>query len=274
MTTCKSGGEEIDKQLNVLLVEDDLEECKAFAQCIESAGDVRLVGVTNNAEIALEYVKAFLPDAIILDLELHSGSGNGIAFLGTLDKAQISVSPYILVITHNISRITHEQTRQLGADFIMVKSQEDYSAQGAVDFLKSLRKTIYSTQESKKRSGGANEYSPAVLRQRIKSRIAAEMEKVGISPKALGRNYLIDAIMHKIEGHPNMAVTIAKHYGKTEASVERAMQNAINRAWSTAHPEDLMLYYTSRVRSEKGVPTLIEFISHYVNKLKMEYNGL
>ena len=48
------------------------------------------------------------------------------------------------------------------------------------------------------------------------------------------------------------------------------MQNAINRTWYTSDTEDLLKYYTARIRSDKGVPTLMEFISYYANKIRTE----
>ena len=46
------------------------------------------------------------------------------------------------------------------------------------------------------------------------------------------------------------------------------MQNAIARAWRTTPIEDLLRYYTARISSEKGVPTITEFIYYYAAKLK------
>lgn len=57
---------------------------------------------------------------------------------------------------------------------------------------------------------------------------------------------------------------------KSTASVERAMQNAINRAWSNGNPEDLARNYTAVINYERGVPTLTEFIYHYASKFKNE----
>lgn len=69
----------------------------------------------------------------------------------------------------------------------------------------------------------------------------------------------------------NINTVIAQKYGKTDASVERAMQNAINRAWRTGNVEELLFYYTARINPSRGVPTITEFISYYANKLKSEY---
>ena len=60
-------------------------------------------------------------------------------------------------------------------------------------------------------------------------------------------------------------------YEKNDTSVERAMQNAINRAWRSSDIEDLQRYYTAKVDPLKGVPTMTEFIYYYVNKIKSEY---
>jgi len=233
--------------------------------------DIRLVGVTNNDTKALEYVKDHLPDAVILDLELHKGKGTGISFLEELKKMQIKSPPFILVTTHNISRMTHERVRDEGADFIMVKSQEGYSTANVVDFLLSLKNTIQNQRRKILIKNGITDESPFELKKRQEVRVATEIDLIGISPKAIGRSYLIDAIMYRIDGQNGQIAVIASRYGKTEASVERAMQNAINRAWSTMQPDDLLLHYTSRIHSEKGVPTVTEFVCHYANKMKVEY---
>ena len=59
-------------------------------------------------------------------------------------------------------------------------------------------------------------------------------------------------------------------YKKSDASVERAMQNAINRAWRHSDIEELLAHYTARIRSEKGVPTTLEFVFYYANKIKTD----
>ena len=49
----------------------------------DSVNDVNLVGITNNSDEALEMVQAFLPDVVLLDLELHQGGGNGLLLLSS-----------------------------------------------------------------------------------------------------------------------------------------------------------------------------------------------
>jgi DNA-binding response OmpR family regulator len=68
----------MERKLSILLVEDDPNACKDMIEDIEELDDTALIGVTNNSTKAVDYIKDYLPDAVILDLELHQGSGNGL----------------------------------------------------------------------------------------------------------------------------------------------------------------------------------------------------
>ena len=69
----------------------------------------------------------------------------------------------------------------------------------------------------------------------------------------------------------NICTLIAENHRKSEASVERAMQNAINRAWKTSDINELLYHYTAKINSTRGNPTITEFICYYANKLRNEY---
>ena len=87
----------------------------------------------------------------------------------------------------------------------------------------------------------------------------------------VGRKYLTEAIQITInKPQSNICVVIGEKYNKTDASVERAMQNAINKAWRTSDIDDLAQNYTAKISSDKGVPTLTEFVYYYANKIKNE----
>lgn len=195
--------------LTILLVEDDRFACNEIENYIDSLDDVSLVGITDDSNEALDLVKYHVPDAIILDLKLHEGGGNGLFFLSKLHTMGLEKLPYVLITTQNTSNVTLEAARELDA--------------------------------------------------------------VGINPKAIGYEYLTEAIIIATKGNvPNLARQIALKYNKTQASVERAMQNAINRAWSNCNPDDLARNYTAVINYERGVPTLTEFVYHYASKFRNE----
>jgi hypothetical protein len=109
------------------------------------------------------------------------------------------------------------------------------------------------------------------MEKRLARLLSAELDRIGIRPKHIGRAYLSDAIIMILQKQESsVCAALGRKYGKTDVSVERAMQNAINKAWHTADIDDLAKYYTAKISSEKGVPTLTEFIYYYVNKLKNE----
>lgn len=261
----------MNKKLSILLVEDDQSACKDIIEYAEELDDISLIGVTNNSNKALEYVTDCLPNAIILDLEFHEGYGNGLTFLNELKNMNLKVMPYVLVTTNNSSAVTYEYARKLGADFIMAKHQSDYSAKGAVEFLRMMKDILISKTNSTNSNNTTTE-SPEQKEKRIIRRICAELNLIGISPKAVGYQYLIDAIQIVLkEPTNNICSVIGSMHNKSDSSVERAIQNALNRAWRTSNIEDLLKHYTAKINSEKGVPTMTEFIFYYANKIKNEY---
>ena len=257
-----------DQILSILLVEDDKTACDEIENYIDTCENVRLVGITGSSDEALELVQYHLPDAVILDLELHNGSGNGLLFLLGLSQMNLSHRPYILITTNNSSEITYESARKFGADFIMAKHESTYSGQYAVEFLRMIQATLISNRQMQASYSAQNE-SPNIKHRKLTDRIYRELDLVGISRKNVGYQYLTDAILITLEKpEANLASIIAKKYHKSDASVERAMQNAINRAWRTFPVEELEAHYTAKTHSCRGVPTIMEFVFYYAGLLK------
>jgi len=259
-----------ERILTILLIEDEPSECIAITQYADKVDGVKIIAVTNSVDQALMYARDYLPDAIILDVELRKGCGNGFMFLKKLRESDTRVMPYILVTTNNISEITYEYTRELGADFFMSKHQDDYCAGNVIDFLYSMRNAIQhrSSQVGVNKDGITTE-TPEELSTRLQKRVNMEMDIIGISPKMLGKQYLIDAIIYMLEKGRTMRICteVAKMYGKSEPAIERAMQNAINKTWKSMDINHLNKHYTARISSAKGIPTLTEFVYYYAEKI-------
>ena len=257
-----------EKIMNILLIEDDKTACYELSRYIEKFDDLKLIGITKNASEGVSMVCSMLPDAVILDIELHSGTGNGIMFLSELNTNKPARRPYILVTTNNSSLTTYNTIRSLGADFIMAKSKADYSAQYVIDFLKMMQHTIFNCRNSVLVELPEEDSWEKNKAMHIR-RINRELDLVGISPRNIGYRYLADAILMIMKDpSANVYKQLAESYKKSDPSVERAMQNAINRAWRISNIDDLLANYTARIHSEKGVPTTLEFVHYYANKIK------
>lgn len=259
-------------KLTIILVEDEPSICKIFEENIEASDDMLLLNVTNNEKEALEYINDYMPNVVILDLELHHGSGNGLNVLkGINETIDIELRPYTVITTNNISAVTYDCARELGADYIFSKYQEGYSEKGVLDFLRLMKTAIMNKQHIIRAVQQAEE-TPEHQKKRIRRRIMNELNKVGLNPKNVGYIYLVDAIEITMNTPvQNITTIIGEMHGKTDFSVQRAMQSAIKRAWRTANVEDLYTYYTAKIDPEKGVPTLTEFIHYYALKINNEY---
>ena len=108
-------------------------------------------------------------------------------------------------------------------------------------------------------------------RSKISSCINNELAKVGITSKLKGKTYIHDAIIYLIENEndgSNIITYLSNLHKKSSTTITNGIQNAIFHAWRVTPIEDLTRYYTARVNYETGVPTPMEFIYYYKDKIK------
>lgn len=255
--------------LSILVLEDDETMCTAMAQYASNFDDLSLISITNSAEKAFKDIQTLHPHAVILDLELHNGSGSGIDVIHNLNSIDLKMRPYILVATNNTSAITYDYVRKYGADYIISKHQENYSEKVPIDLLRQMKSIILSDTISSEHNH-SDETSEQQIK-RVKRRIIVELNRVGINPKHIGYQYLVDAISLTIEKPTEKVFPIlAKKYGISERSVVRSIQNSIKHAWKTSNLDDLFRNYTANISTESGIPTISEFIYYYANKVGHE----
>lgn len=253
--------------ISVLIIEDDVQASDELCRCITQYEDMKVAAVCNSSRDALEKARYHLPNVIILDLELHHGEGNGLLFLDSLLANPLSVDPFILVTTNNMSTVTLDQAKALGADFTLTKYEQGYSAQYVIDNIRMLRNAIFRKNTTKR----VSTVSPAMDEQLLKICIQRHLDIIGIKAKAKGYNYLTDAIYLVItKDDEHLSRALSAKYKKTNASIERAMQNAIKQTWTSNDIQVLLDNYTAPIRPEKGYPTMMEFIYYYANKIKRE----
>lgn len=259
----------MEQTLSVLLIEDDANDCNSIAQCMKKSKYLKLVATTGNARHALNMVQTHQPNVILLDIELHNGGGNGLQFLEKLKHIKLEILPYILITTQNNSRATHACARELGADIILAKYEEGYSAQYVIDYLELMRTFILRKNNLQFLH---DTLTPEEKHQAIIKHIKYELGLIGIKTNSLGYNYLADAIWIIIdEPMTNIPQFLAPKYGKSRASIERAMQNAIKSTWTKNNIDDLLKHYTARINPDRGYPTTMELVYYYADKIKSEF---
>lgn len=260
-----------ERPMSLLLIEDDEIECQNFKTYVENIENVKLVGITNSSDKGIEYFDLYIPEAIILDIELHKGQGSGLEFIEKIKEHIKEFRPIIVVITNASSNILYDKLHDEGIDLIFYKKQKDYSPKLIISSLLSLRKTLYKYNISNKNYKTQIETN-AEHEEKLLIKIDNELNLIGISPHLKGRRYIRDAIMYllKEKGNEQKETVfnyLANVYKKSSSSISRVMQTAINYAWRTSAPEDLEVYYTAKINYNTGVPTPTEFIYFYFQKI-------
>lgn len=256
------------KPMKILIIEDDINDCNSFKKCAENRDDVEIVAMTDSDLEGLKLVKTKRPEGIVLDLELNNsatGSIDSLDFLTNLRKLNLTYEPIVIVTTHVNSKRTYEILHRNGVDLILYKDNPKYSSEHVLNNFINLRNANIDYKEPSIEEILQNE------EDKISNIINDELELIGVTAKLKGREYIHDAILYLIQDDSNKINVIqylVNKYKKSGTTVTNGIQNAIIHAWRITPVEDLEKYYTARINYETGIPTPMEFIYYYVNKIK------
>ncbi len=257
------------KKLNVLIVEDDENDYEALTAEINANADkLCLAGVSKSSNDALAFIRNHNPHAVILDLELQEGSGDGMDLLDKLRSTILCPKPYIVVNTNNASKITRDTAKMMGADYTFAKWQKGYSPKMVINQLLLVMPAIL----------GCEEEPPAPLTEsqlenKMRDFVQSAFNNLGVSVKNVGYDYLVDAVILAAKGeNQNWGKIIGRKSGKTETSVTHAMQYVITKTWNTADTYALQKNFTAQLRKGEDVPTINEFVFYYKQQLLSYFN--
>ncbi len=255
------------KPMKILIIEDDLEACNDFIKCVKNRDDIDIVAITDSDVEGMKYVKLKHPEGIVLDLELNNsstGNADSLEFLANLKKINLNYEPIIIVTTHINSKRTYEILHRNGVDLILYKDHPKYSSNYVLNKFINLRSVFSGRRNTVQEQIHENE-------NRISDLIYYELDIIGITPNLKGRQYIHDAILFLVENDKsdaNVIQYLSKINKKSGNTITNGIQNAIIHAWRVSPIEDLTANYTARVNYETGVPTPMEFIYYYADKIK------
>lgn len=263
----------MEDRMKLLLIEDDDAKCEEFKKLENIGKPIKFVAITKSSAEGIKLVQRFMPEGIILDLELTNGEGSGFDFLRDMKSLNIANTPKIVVTTNVISQSVYDFLHQNNVDFIFYKKQQGYSESNVINTLLLLKG--YQKIDDEERIREYAQKNKEEFKKTISDRIDTELELIGIGKHLVGKQYLHDAIEYIIVNQGNDdQVPVVKYLSskyKTPAStISRNMSNAIMHAWKISAPEDLEKYYTARIDYATGVPKPNEFIYFYVDKIKKE----
>lgn len=256
--------------MKLILIEDEKKEQDKFKKLAEKMNDVTFVKITNSTEEGIKCLKENDIDGVILDLELNSGTGNGFEFLEKLKITKLNKIPQIVVTTNVYSDSVYDYLHKNKVDFIFYKKQENYNVENVINTLLLLNNYTNTVSTDSKETVEEEKVKQEKI---IAEKVNYELDLIGIATHLQGRKYLFDAITYLLskEGEDSQIsinqYLLSKHKRPT-STINRAMQNAITRAWRVTAIEDLQQYYTAHINYNTGIPTPVEFIYYYVDKIK------
>jgi len=251
-------------KLNVLIVEDDEEHSKELIADINAHSDkLCLAGVLKSSNAALDFIRNHRPHAVILDLELQEGIGDGMDLLDKLRSTVLYPKPYIVVNTNNSSKITRDTAKMLGADYTFAKWQLGYSPKMVINQLLLVLPAIL----------GKEDEPPIPLTEdqlvnKMREFLQKKFNKLGMSVKNKGYGYLVDAVILAAKGeNQNWAKIIGDKIGKDKDTVTHAMQYAIDNTWRNGDINVLQEEYPALLPRDRDAPTVAGFVFTYKQEL-------
>lgn len=205
---------------------------------------------------ALQQMRSFLPDIVVLDLILPGLDG-----ITLLQKvAQWGINPVVLATTRYISDYMLDATQRLGVGYIMVKPCDICAVISRImDLSQRLKPPVFSNPDPR------TVISNALLR-------------LGISTKLRGYGYLRECILLMAQD-PCQSVTkelypaVAAQFGATAMQVERSVRSAVNTAWCRQDGQVWQLYFAADDTGLIPRPTNAVFISRLADILILSPEG-
>lgn len=255
-----------DIPVKIIVIEDEEDEIENFKIIANRRKDVEIIATTNSSDEGLKLVKKLNPDIVILDLELTNGRGSGFEFMEGIKK--IRTRPQIYITTNVRSNNVYGYLHKEKVDFIFYKQQESYSAETVINMIMTLKDFNNKPKQIEK-----EEIKDEDEINLIKDKINEELDLIGVSSHLKGRKYLFDSIFYLLSKESeDSKISINQYllskYKRASSTINRAMQNAIIHAWRISSIDDLEKYYKAKINHETGIPTPVEFIYYYEEKIR------
>ena len=163
------------------------------------------------------------------------------------------------------SKRTYDVLHRSGVDLILYKDHPKYSCNHVLNQFINLR------HEPVTVNTGTIEELFEDRENKISDLINHELELIGVTSKLKGREYIHDAILYLIQNEKSEISVIqhlTKMYKKSATTITNGIQNAIIHAWRVSAVDDLLENYTAKINHETGVPTPMELVYYYRDKIK------
>ncbi len=239
----------------VVIADDNKELVLMISKYLELNG-YEIASTFSSGTELLNYLKNNTVDILLLDIFMPKC--DGINVLEKMSSLEIYKRPKsIIVMTAFNNEALIKRTSVLGVDYFIIKPIELSNLLSAIKSLNTKKDNIKEEDT-------------------LMSTIKNNLSTLGIPSHLKGFNFLSMAIylsyndLSLLESITKcLYPAVASYYNATSSSVERAMRNAIDLTWANESNAKNIEYYLGPVITFNKKPTNGEFISRFLNFLRV-----
>lgn len=252
------------KKFKLMVVDDNREFCNLIRDYAKAQDDIEFVGSVYDGISALDMIRNFKPDVIILDNVMPQLDGIGV--LNHLRNFHAEDRPKVVALTSCPTDEFMATAYRLGVSYAMSRKSD------ANEIIDRCRMVMTSTP--------AEVPTQKLSESDIENRVTAMIHEVGVPAHIKGYSYLRLAIMLVLEDRQLIESitkllypTVAKKFDTSASRVERAIRHAIEVAWTRGDTETLNGIFGFTINQAKGKPTNSEFIAMISDRLRLQMKG-
>lgn len=280
-------------KINVAIVDDNERIVTLLDTILRRDEDIKVVGKADNGAGAIDVIREYEPDVVLLDLIMPQFDGMTVMEKVNSDH-DLKKHPAFIVISAVGKESITENAFSHGALYYIMKPFENESVISKIKQVagSTVPAVFEDVQEQAEDDGFAGTYSDlmeinrnlAVLDKRSARRIRLETQvtdlihELGVPAHIKGYHYLRDAIIMSVENREVinsvtkvLYPTIAKRNKTTSSRVERSIRHAIEVAWTRGHADTLNDLFGYTVSNDRGKPTNSEFIALIADNFRIQY---
>ena len=247
-----------NKGIEIVIADGDSTQIAKQIATYASKDEMRVVDMVSTGDEAVESIKLYKPDIVILDICLSGMDGLGVMeHMSELPEYQNTICAF-----------------EMGATYYILKPYNP------VQLVTRLRQMY---MKKKELESGLNDKLTCLTEKSMAHKIENTIESdvtdiirdIGIPANIKGYQYIREGIIMAVNDVNYITKllypTIAKKYKTTSSSVERAIRHAIEVAWNRGQIDTINDLFGYTVNAGKGKPTNSEFIALIADKLRIEY---
>ena len=261
--------------ISIIIADGDCELVAKQLLANTSRVDIKIVDKVTDGESAIESIRKYQPDVVLLDICLPVMDGLGV--METIRDSGDCPETLFVVITSVGSQRLIRCAFDLGASFYVLKPYNSYQLVARLKQMHERKQEILAEMSSDLICI-PNKSMTNDVANNIESDVTDIIRDIGIPANIKGYQYIREGIIMAVND-VNMLnyitkllyPSIAKKYKTTSSSVERAIRHAIEVAWNRGQIDVINDIFGYTVNAGKGKPTNSEFIALIADKLRIEY---